>query len=180
MTAAVNSRRMIHQGRVFQVMTENVTLSNGITVDMDLVNHPGASAIVPLAENNHVILLRQYRHAIGGYLWEIPAGTLNQGENPLACARRELAEETGFGAKSWRKLGELIPVPGYSNKRIHLYLACDLEKAKSDPDADEILEVHSVAWEDAMNMILDGRIQDAKTISSLLMADRTRNPADKT
>ena len=179
MTATVNSRRMIHQGRVFQVVTENVTLSNGVTVDMDLVNHPGAAAIVPLSENNQVILLRQYRHAVGGYLWEIPAGTLNQGEDPLTCARRELAEETGFDAKSWRKLGELIPVPGYSNERIHLYLARDLEKAKSDPDADEILEVHSVVWEDAMNMILDGRIQDAKTISSMLMADRIRNPADK-
>ena len=180
MAAVVNSRRMIHQGRVFQVVTENVTLSNGITVDMDLVNHPGASAIVPLSKDNQVLLLRQYRHAIGGYLWEIPAGTLNQAEDPLACARRELAEETGFDAKSWRKLGELIPVPGYSNERIHLYLACDLEKVKSNPDADEILEVHSVVWEDAMNMILGGRIQDAKTISSLLMADRIRNPADKT
>ncbi len=180
MTAAVNARRMIHQGRVFQVVTENVTLSNGITVDMDLVNHPGASAIVPLSKDNQVILLRQYRHAVGGYLWEIPAGTLNRGEDPLTCARRELAEETGFDAKSWRKLGELIPVPGYSNERIHLYLACDLVKANGDPDADEILEVHSVAWKDAMNMILDGRIQDAKTISSLLMADRTRNPDDKT
>lgn len=178
MAVTVNARRVRHQGRVFQIVTENITLPNGVTVDMDLVNHPGASAIVPLSEGNQVILLRQYRHAVGDYLWEIPAGTLHQGEDPLVCARRELAEETGFSAKNWRKIGELIPVPGYSNERIHLFLAKGLEAVGTNLDADEILEVHPVAWKDAMNMILDGRIQDAKTICSLLMADRAQDPAN--
>ena len=150
------------------MVRENVTLDNGVTVNIDTLRHPGASAIVPLTDEGSVILIRQYRHSVGGYIWEIPAGTLNPGEDPTVCAARELTEETGYTAGSWRKLGEITPVPGYSDERIHLFLATDLRPAAQNLDADEVLDVHEVSFETAAAMIESGDIQDAKTICALL------------
>ena len=90
-------------------------LGNGVTIDFDRILHPGASAIVPISQNNNLILIKQYRHAVGGDIWEIPAGTLNPDEKPLECAKRELAEETGFSANVWQPLGVITPLPGYSD-----------------------------------------------------------------
>jgi ADP-ribose pyrophosphatase len=168
MTAVINRHEEIYQGRVFTMVRENVTLDNGVTVDIDTLRHPGASAIVPLTPAGSVILIRQYRHSVGGYIWEIPAGTLNPHEDPEGCAARELIEETGYAAGSWRKLGEIIPVPGYSDERIHLFLATDLTPAAQNLDADEVLDVHEFPFETAAAMIESGDIQDAKTICALL------------
>lgn len=170
MPASVNRRSVIHRGRVFQLVRENVTLDNGTTTDLDFIEHPGAAAIVALKGENDVVLVRQYRHALGQYIWEIPAGTLDPGEPVLDCARRELAEETGYAAAEWRKLGEITPVPGYSDERIHLFLATGLSAAAQRLDADEVLEAHGRPLAEAAAMIARGEIQDAKSICALLLA----------
>ncbi len=170
MSAKVSKQITRHQGRVFTLVTETVTLANGVTVDADILRRPGASAIIPMADKNTVILIRQYRHAVGGYIWEIPAGTLTPGELPEACAKRELIEETGFSAGEWQKLGEIIPVPGYSDERIHIFLAAGLRPAEQNLDKDEVLDVHKIKFDHAVEMICKREIQDGKTIAGLLMA----------
>ena len=170
MTATINHRNLLHRGRVIELFSENITLENGVTTDIDILHHPGAAAIVPMADPETLIWIRQYRHAVGGYIWEIPAGTLNNGENPMACARRELIEETGFSANAWHCLGEIVPVPGYSSERIHLYLASDLTIARQDLDRDELLAVHRIAFSEALEMLYSGQIVDGKTITGLLLA----------
>jgi 8-oxo-dGTP pyrophosphatase MutT (NUDIX family) len=171
----INSIRKVHRGRVFDIFSENITLPNGVTTDIDILRHPGAAAIVPMADDGTLVWLRQYRHATGGYIWEIPAGTLDADESPLVCAKRELIEETGFSSESWRLLGEIVPVPGYSSERIHLYLAMDLKEASQDLDQDELLEVHRIALDEAIHMIFSGQVVDAKTITGLLMARQWLN-----
>jgi|GEM_PF-36914 len=170
MSAKVNERVTIHRGRTFTLLKENLTLENGVTVDLEIIRHPGASAIVPLSGDNTVILIKQYRHAIGDFIWEIPAGTLQENEAPLECAKRELIEETGFSAGTWQKLGEITPVPGYADERIHLFLACELEPAEQNLDKDEMIRVHEIGLEDAMEMIYQGTIQDGKTTAALFLA----------
>jgi ADP-ribose pyrophosphatase len=168
---------MVHRGRVFDFTKERVTLVNGVTVDMEVIRHPGAAAIVPLTAAGEVIMLSQYRHAVGGSLWEIPAGTMDpEDATPLECARRELAEETGFSAATWDALGELTPVPGYSDERIHLFLARDLSPADQDLDADEIVAVHTLPLAEVRGMVFDGRITDAKTIAGLFMIEKLVEP----
>lgn len=170
MAPKVNSSVTLHRGRVFDLSKENVTLENGATVDLDIIRHPGASAVVPVSNSNTLILLRQYRHALGKYIWEIPAGTLDPNETPIECAKRELIEETGFSASSWQELGEITPLPGYSDERIHIFLSSDLVPAKQDLDKDEVLRVHEIALDRAVEMIYKGIIQDAKTICGLFLA----------
>ena len=170
MSVKINNRITLHKGRVFTLVKENITLDNGVTIDIDIIRHPGASAIVPLSDKNTVVLIKQYRHAVGGYIWEIPAGTLDDGENPMACARRELIEETGFSAGAWQSLGEIVPVPGYSSERIHLYLAGDLKIAQQDLDRDELLAVHRIPFSEALDMVFSGKVVDGKTITGLLLA----------
>jgi ADP-ribose pyrophosphatase len=171
-SAKVNSKATLYEGRVFKLLRENVTLNNGVTVDLDVIHHPGASAMIPISDNDNVILIKQYRHAIGDFIWEIPAGTLDPNETPLECAKRELIEETGFSANTWQKLGEITPVPGYSNERIHMFLAADLVPAEQDLDKDEMLDVHEVSLGKAVEMIHEGAIQDSKTIAGLFMTTK--------
>ena len=171
-TVIVNRRKQIHKGRVFTLTTENITFNKGVTIDIDLIKHPGASAIVALTDKNEVVLIRQYRHAVGDFIWEIPAGALNPEENPETCARRELEEETGCTANKWKKMGEIVPVPGYSDERIHLFYATQLEKSVQNLDEDEWLSVHKFDFKEALRMVAEGEIVDAKTISGLLMANR--------
>ncbi|MDL2321731.1 NUDIX hydrolase [Desulfosarcina sp. OttesenSCG-928-B08] len=168
--ATLHHVTLIRKGRVFDFCSENITLPNGKTMDMDLIRHPGAAAIVPITDDGNVLLLEQYRHAVGGFIWEIPAGTLNPGEDPDTCADRELIEETGYAAGKIEKLTEITPVPGYSDERIHIYLATRLTPASQHLDPDEVLFVHSVPLEEAMAAIADSRIQDAKTIAGLYLA----------
>lgn len=172
MTAKVNHRTPIYTGRVFLLVRENVTLDNGVTTDLDYIEHPGAAAIVPLITADEVVLIKQYRHALKRYIWEIPAGTLDPREEAAACAQRELAEETGYSAGEWHKLGEITPVPGYSDERIHLFLASRLSPARQELDPDEVLAIHRVPLPQAVEMIADGDIQDAKSICGLLLAQK--------
>jgi ADP-ribose pyrophosphatase len=170
MNTKINRHITLHEGRIFSLVTENVTLENGVTIDLDIIHHPGASAIVPLTENKTLLMIRQYRHAVGDFIWEIPAGTLDANETPLECAKRELIEETGFSANNWQKLGETTPLPGYSDERIHIFRATDLSPARQNLDKDEILHVHEVRFDNAVKMVQKGEIEDAKTISGLFMA----------
>lgn len=170
MNTTINGSATLHEGEIFRLVRENVTLENGVTVDLDIIHHPGASAIVPLTENNTLLMIKQYRHAMGGFIWEIPAGTLDPDETPVLCAKRELVEETGFSAETWKKLGEITPLPGYSDERIHIFLATDLTPASQDLDIDEILHVHEIRFDDAVEMVHRGEIEDGKTISGLFMA----------
>lgn len=166
----INRQTLIHKGRVFKVYQEAVTLPNGTAIKLDVIRHPGAAAIVPLTRRHTVIMLKQYRHAVGGTIWEIPAGTLDDRESPLTCAQRELTEETGYTAATWQKLGEITPLPGYSDERIQIFLATNLSISVQNLDADEVLEVREVAFTEALNMISMGGIQDAKTTCGLFMA----------
>ncbi|MCP4147617.1 MAG: NUDIX hydrolase, partial [bacterium] len=170
MASKVNNRKIVYQGKVYSLVRENVTLDNGITTDVEFVKHPGATAIIPLLNETRVVLLKQYRHALGKYIWEIPAGTLDPQESVISCAKRELIEETGYSADNWHKLGEITPVPGYSDERIHIFLARDLQPAEQHLDKDEIINVHEVEFKKALDMIKRGEIQDGKSIAGLFLA----------
>ena len=170
MTATINHSSTRYEGRVFTLVRENVTLGNGHTTDLDIIRHPGAAAMVPLTADRKVLLLRQYRHAVRGELWEIPAGTLEEGESAEKCARREVEEETGYRAADFVRLGEIVPVPGYSTEAITLYLCTGLTRREQNLDADEQIEVHEIPFDEALAMIPDGRIRDAKTIVGLYLA----------
>ncbi len=170
MSVKVNSRRVLHKGKIYDLIRENITLNNGVTTDVDMIRHPGATAIVPILGKNEVIMIKQYRHSIGDYILEIPAGTCEPGEAPVLCAKRELTEETGYAADSLEKLGEIVTVPGYSDERIHIFLATDLKKDIQKLDEDEIIEVIHVPFDKVIEMIRGGHIQDSKTISGVFLA----------
>jgi ADP-ribose pyrophosphatase len=172
MSAKIHRQKLLHRGRVFDFTLDTVTLENGETVDLETIRHPGAAAIVAMPDPSSLLLLRQFRHAVGGYILEIPAGTVDGRETPETCARRELIEETGFAGRSWEKLGEITPVPGYSDERIHLFLATDLAPDRQQLDRDELIQVRTVSLKAALAMVDNGEIQDAKSIAALLMAHR--------
>jgi ADP-ribose pyrophosphatase len=139
---------------------------------MDFIQHPGAAAMVPMINNQEVILIKQYRHAIREFIWEIPAGTLEPDEPPLSCAARELIEEIGYSAGDWHKLTTITPLPGCSDERIHIFLALDLKPAMQHLDEDEMINVHKMNISDALQMILAGEISDGKTMSGLFLASQ--------
>ncbi len=175
MDVKVNTSKELYRGKIFRLLKENFTLPNHVSVDIETLRHPGAAAIVAISDARTVLLIRQYRHAVKQLIWEIPAGTLYPGEKPFICAQRELAEETGFFAAQFKRLGEIVPVPGYSDERITLFLAGKLSAAKKSLDKDEYLTVHQVPFDEAVNMIYKGEIQDAKTITGLLLAHKKLN-----
>ncbi len=170
MSATINSRHCIHQGRFFELVSENITLENGVSTNMEFVHHPGAAAIVPMPDRSQVILIKQYRHSLREHIWEIPAGTRDPDETVLTCARRELVEETGYSAEKWIELSIITPVPGYSDERISLFLAMDMKAAQQHLDKDEMLNVHTVSFDEALDMIQRREIRDSKTISGLFLA----------
>ena len=168
--ALVHRVQTHYRGQLFSFESEDVTLPNGSRTQMAMVRHPGSTAIVPLLDDNTVVMERQYRHAVRKYLLEIPAGTLEPGELPLDCARRELEEETGYTATSMLELGTVHIIPAYSDEMIYVYIARGLTQSRQQLDKDEILEVEYHPFEQTMDMIADGRITDALTILSLQKA----------
>ena len=153
----------VHTGRIIQVSTERLLYNNGREYDLDFVRQPGAAAVVAVDGSGRVCLVRQYRHGVEDFLWEIPAGKLDPGEAPEACAVRELAEETGVQARRWTSLGQFLPAPGIFTEVIHLYLARDLTVGAPAPDADEELEIQWLPIEEAAGMVLRGEWSDGKT-----------------
>ncbi len=160
-------RRPVIKLGVVDFGIEEASLPNGMTLDLPVIRHPGASAIVALDDNCNIVLLTQYRHAIGGWHREIPAGCRNQSETALECAMRELREETGLSASQWDHLGSIVTIPSFCDERIELFLARQLSAVEAQLDADEILRVESVALREAFRMIRAGEIIDAKTIAAL-------------
>lgn len=149
---------------------EPVTLPDGRTFALEVVRHPGGAAAVALDGVGRVCLLRQYRHAGGGWLWEVPAGKIDPGEAPAETARRELAEEAGVVAERWDGLGSILTTPGFCDEVIHLYLARDLTSVKARPGVHEVLEVHWMPLTTAWEWARDGEIRDAKTVAALFRA----------
>lgn len=159
--------RNIYTGRVLTLNIDTVTLPNGATIDLEMVRHPGAAAIVPFKDDGTVVLIRQFRHAAGGFIYEIPAGKLHLGEDPKACAARELEEEIGYKTDDLELVTSIFTAPGFTDEVIHIYKANRLTKGKQQLDRDEILEVMEVSLDDAITMIRNGSIRDAKTIVGL-------------
>lgn len=157
----------IHKGRIIDFRLEEVTLPNGVSITLEIVRHPGAAAVVAVDDHGDVTLVRQFRHAAGGFIWEIPAGTLSPGEEPAACAARELREEAGLAAGELVHLGSILTAPGFCDERIHLFLARRLSLVEQRLDHDEVLSVSRVPLARALGMIRAGEIQDAKSIAGL-------------
>jgi ADP-ribose pyrophosphatase len=165
-------RKHIFQGRVIDVGTEEVTLPSGVTVTLDVIKHPGAALVVPL-DGDSVTLIKQWRHCAGGWLWELPAGTLDAGETPEACAAREIVEEAGVRAGRLEHAGAIFTAPGFCDEKIHIFIALDLEPDAARRDEDEVIaEVRVVPYDECLAMVARGEIQDAKTIAGLLHARR--------
>jgi 8-oxo-dGTP pyrophosphatase MutT (NUDIX family) len=158
----------IHRGRVIDVSSELLRYANGREHEIDFVRHPGAAAVVAVDRAGCVCLVRQYRHGIADFLWEIPAGKLDRGEAPEVCAVRELAEETGVTAHRWTPLGLYIPAPGIFSEVIHMYLARELDVGAPAPDVDEELELKWMPLEEAIERVLQGDWNDGKTAMGLL------------
>ena len=158
------SSRLIHEGRNFRSLQDEVELPSGLRTYRDIVRHPGAVAIVPVLPDGRIVLVRQYRYAIGKPLLEIPAGTLEDGEDPLECARRELREETGYEASELKAMLSCYMAPGYSDEIIHFYVARGLTKVGMSPEEDESIEVEVSELGEIVRMIEENVIKDAKTI----------------
>ncbi|MEZ5498372.1 MAG: NUDIX hydrolase [Steroidobacteraceae bacterium] len=151
------------RGSVISVNVETVRLPNGSQCDLEIVHHPGGAAVLAEDEHQRFCMLRQFRHAAGGWIWELPAGKLEIDEPPQETARRELIEEGGVKARSWRELGTVLSSPGVFTEVVHLYHACDLAPADIAPEPNEVFEVHWLARSRLQAMIVRGEINDSKT-----------------
>ena len=163
-TPEVLSMNVLHRYRICAIIEQVLRLPSGRTVVRQVVHHPGAVVIVPLLEDGRLILIAQYRFAVGETLLEFPAGTLEPGEVPLDCAKRKLIEETGYRAEHWRALETISPLPGFCDKRQHLFLATDLVPEHAAADEDEIIEVKGLTMQEVERSIADGTLVDAKSI----------------
>ena len=166
----------VYRGRAFHVRRDQLELPDGRHVWFDVVAHVGAVVILPLDEEGNVLFVRQYRHAAGQELLELPAGTLDSNEVPEDCARREIREETGMAASTLTHLGGFYLAPGYSTEYLHVFLAEGLFASPLEADADEFLSVERLPLATALQMAAQGQIQDAKSLAALLLA-RLRLPS---
>lgn len=163
-------REPIYQGKVIEVGVETVELPDGSPVDLEMVRHPGGAAAVALDEQERVCLLRQFRHAARGWIWELPAGRLDPGETPLSTARRELAEEAGLQADDWIDLGSMYSSPGIFDEVIHLWLGRSLTEMPHAHEHGEAIEIHWMPLSQALDWCDDGTITDGKTLVGLYRA----------
>ena len=168
----VSSERL-YSGRIISLDRDTVQYPDQSTGQLEMIRHPGASAVVPFldeprAPDPRIYLIRQFRHAANGYIWEIPAGRLDPGETPATCAQRELEEEIGMTADVLARLTTIYTTPGFTDEKIHLFLAHELKKGTHKREADEFMEVQTRRWSEAMNMIRNGEILDGKTLVALM------------
>jgi len=168
--------RRVYSGRVLNLDIDTVSFPDGATGELEMVRHSGASAVVPVftasAADPEILLIRQFRHAADGPIWEIPAGRLDPGETPEACAARELTEETGEHAGRLTRLATFYTTPGFTDERIHLFVARDLVRGEHRREADEFIETRRISLSRALEMIRTGEIVDGKTIVALLFFSR--------
>jgi len=166
------ARRLIYAGLKIELALQRVELSDGTHVEREVVLHRGAVALVPMVDREHVCLVENHRYSVGKTLLEVPAGTIDVGESPDQTARRELLEETGFRAARIRQIREWYVSPGFMTERMYLYFCEDLEPGPAHHQADERLETVIVPWTEALAMVDDGRIEDAKSMLALTICDR--------
>lgn len=170
MNITVLQQRKIYKGKVFDVHQEQVRFPNGHESSLDIIRHGGAVVILPVDRHNQIYFIRQYRHAVGEILLELPAGTLEPGEDPFICANRELREETGMSASNLEKIGEFYIAPGYSTEYLHIFLATDLQHDPLTGDDDELITIELINVHEAYEIAAKGDIRDAKTLATLLLA----------
>lgn len=164
-------KQLAYEGRSITVWREEVALPNGRNAVLDIVRHPGASAVVPFETERDVLLIRQYRYAAGGTIWEVPAGKLD-GDAPDVCAARELEEEAGRRARRLEHLATIWTTPGFTDERIHLYAAFDLEPVATRHEHDEVIELVRMPLADALELVWSGELADAKSALALVHAAR--------
>jgi ADP-ribose pyrophosphatase len=169
------SSSRLYSGRIVNLDLDAVRFPDDSIGQLEMLRHPGAAAVVPFLDppggaDPQVLLIRQFRHAADGYIWEVPAGRLDRGEPPESCAARELEEETGMRARRLERLTTIYTTPGFTDERIHLFLADGLEPGAEHREADEFMELHTLRWSRVMGMIERGEILDGKTLVSLLYA----------
>ena len=170
------SSTKIFDGEILHIRKDIITLPNGGEATRELVNHIGAVCIVPITADRKVIMERQFRYPIDSVVFEIPAGKLDsKDEDRLLAAKRELREETGYTAKKWTDIGIYYPAPAYSDEKLTMYMAEDLEKGEQDLDEDEFLDIYEVPLDDLVNDVIEGKITDGKTQVALLKANAILN-----
>lgn len=180
--ARLVSSRTAYRGPVFTVTTDHVIEPGGIKVRRDLIHHSGSVVVLAVDDSGaipRVLLERQYRHAANDYLWELPAGRIDPGEEELEAAKRELIEETGYRAEHWRRILKFYASPGFMAETMSVFLASGLRRGKAEPEADEVIHKRLVPLPTAVSMVMKGTIQDGKTISSVLWLDHTIRSAAK-
>lgn len=170
--ARLLSSRILYRGPVFDVRRDRVLEPGGIEVTRDIVTHSGSVVLLPLFPDGRILLVRQYRHAVGRFLWELVAGRIDPGEPPLQAARRELLEETGYSARRLHKLLDLFPTPGFVSERMLVYLATGLRRGSAQPEADERIQTRKFTLAELERKIHRGTLRDAKSVAALLFYAR--------
>ena len=173
-TFRVISSRDIYEGRIIKLRVDEIEVKGGLRVKREVVQHPGAVVILAIDDQQRILWERQYRYAAGGHIMELPAGTLEVGEDPEECARRELIEETGFAGAEWRKLGGYYSAPGFCTEYMHCFLATNLTPEYADGDEDEEIEVVPLSLEDSLALIDRGEVEDAKSLAAIHLYLRKR------
>jgi ADP-ribose pyrophosphatase len=175
------STKVVYEAPVFYVTSERVKEPSGVKVRRDLIRHPGSVVIMALDETKkepRVLLIKQYRYAAGDEIWEFPAGRIDPGDSPLSGAKRELAEETGYKAREWKRALFFYASPGFLDETMSVFLARDLIRGEASPEEDEFITAEFVAVQKAVRMVMEGEIQDAKTIAGILwLAQKFQRPA---
>lgn len=167
-SAKVLSSEVIYQGKVFGLRRDTVVEPGGVQVERDIITHPGSVVVMPVFDDGRILLIRQYRHSVGEFLWELVAGRKEPKENPVAAARRELVEETGYAAKRFRKLMRVVPTPGFVNEWMWIFAAEKLTAGAAQPEDDEKITPRIVTLREAEKMIERGTLRDAKSICGIL------------
>ncbi|MGD0152137.1 MAG: NUDIX hydrolase [Thermacetogeniaceae bacterium] len=170
---AISTER-IFEGKMIRLRVDTVCLPNGETATREVIEHPGAVAVIALTDRDDLLMVRQYRHPTAEILLEIPAGKRDQGESPLVCARRELEEETGYRAEQWEILFSYYTTPGFSDELLYIVKASGLKQGQAHTDEEEFIEVVTVPVDEALRMVYRGEIRDAKTIIGILAVNRMR------
>lgn len=172
-----SNRRNLYDGKIVQLNLEIASLPDGRQAELEIVRHPGGAVIAAIDEDRRVCLIRQYRYAIDQWIWELPAGLLESGEEPAVSAQRELLEETGLSASRWQSLGNMLSSPGFCDEYLHLFLATGLRQGETRHEENEFIEVHWLPLAQAVARAQSGEISDAKTVVGLLRAQASLNPS---